>query len=1076
MSRSRTIVAMLAWVSAWSLAGGWRAEEASGQEKPAAAVSSPEAVQLYRDAANFQNNKAFELAVEEWQKFLKNHPKDPLAAKAQHYLGVCQLQLKEVEAAVASFEAVIKNHPKFELLEDTYLNLASSQYSLAAGGKADQYAKAADTFAALIKQYPKGKYLEEALFYQGEALYAQGKKEEAVAAYDRLVKEFEKSARRADTLYALGVTQEELAKYADAGKTYDIFLEEFATSPLATEVRMRKAETVLQAGDVAAAERLFAEVAAVKDFASTDHALYRQAFCQAKLDNYAAAGATYAKVATDFPKSAYVADATLSAGRCLYRADKPAEAAAWLQKAVDAKNASSPEAAHWLCRILIKTGKAAEAADLAGKQLAAGGEGPFVANLKLDQADALYEIPDKRPEALALFASFAADNPKHELAAQALYNAAFTALEIKQFDEGLKHATAFLAEYPEDMLLPDVKYVAAECNLQLKKHPEAESLYKDLTANHASHADIDSWRVRLGLVSYLQKKYADAIANLSPVVAMLKAPDAVAEAQFLIGASQFYTDKFAEAESAFKASLAANPKWRQSDEAFLLIARSQVRIGKADAAKTNLARLLTDYPETTLADQVHYRLGEIAYAADDHETAIAEYDTVATKFGESAFAPFALYGKGWAQLKSKQFPEGAESFTALLTKFPEHQLKADSQLARAMCRRQAGDPKGALADLDEYLKTNPNPAKKSDALYERGLAQVAGNDFAGAIATLDGLLKADPKYAAADKVLYEIGWANKSQEKHAEAVAFFAKILAEHPNSPLAAEAAFHVGEDQYDKKQYPEAAKSYAAVKAKSPGGELGEKAAYKLGWANFQQKEYAEALTEFSEQLAAFPQGPLAADAVFMKAECLFRQEEYKEAWPAYQAAAKTKASSPAIEVLTLLHGGQSAAQLKLWDESLQLLSAIPEKYPETPLLAEALYESGWAKQNLGQNDEALKDYEAAATKSRDQVGARARFMMGELHFAAKKHDDAIKEFQRAMFGFGGEQATPETKNWQAKSGYEAGRCAEVQIAEAKEAAAKQKAIADAKRMYTFVAEKHPSHALAAEAKKRLDVLNKL
>src|SRR5687767_2145806 len=110
--------------------------------------SSPEAILAYREAANLQNNGAFDVAAEEWQKFLKDFPKDPLAAKAQHYLGVCQLQNKQVEAAAASFEAVIKNYPKFELLEDTYLNLASSQYSLAANGKADFYPKAAATFAS----------------------------------------------------------------------------------------------------------------------------------------------------------------------------------------------------------------------------------------------------------------------------------------------------------------------------------------------------------------------------------------------------------------------------------------------------------------------------------------------------------------------------------------------------------------------------------------------------------------------------------------------------------------------------------------------------------------------------------------------------------------------------------------------------------------------------------------------------------------------------------------------------------------------------------------------------------------
>jgi hypothetical protein len=49
-------------------------------------------------------------------------------------------------------------------------------------------------------------------------------------------------------------------------------------------------------------------------------------------------------------------------------------------------------------------------------------------------------------------------------------------------------------------------------------------------------------------------------------------------------------------------------------------------------------------------------------------------------------------------------------------------------------------------------------------------------------------------------------------------------------------------------------------------------------------------------------------------------------------------------------------------------------------------------------------------------------------------------------------------------------------VQINEAKDAAEKTKHINDAKRFYTFVADKHPQHELAADAKKRLDVRSKL
>ncbi|MDX1944560.1 MAG: tetratricopeptide repeat protein, partial [Pirellulaceae bacterium] len=507
----------------------------------------------------------------------------------------------------------------------------------------------------------------------------------------------------------------------------------------------------------------------------------------------------------------------------------------------------------------------------------------------------------------------------------------------------------------------------------------------------------------------------------------------------------------------------------------LILGRTQAAQNKKDEARQSFAKLIADYPESQSLGEAHYRSGEVAYGAGDFKAAAAEYEAVVAKWVDGLFGPYALNGKGWSHFKLKDYPPAVESFTSLLTKFPDHQLKADGLLGRAMSRRQAGDAKAAIADLDDYLKTNPDQAHKSDALYEKGLAQVALNDFAGAITTLDDLLKADAKYAAADSVLYEIGWAYKSQEKHAEAVPVFARLAAEHPDSSLAAEAWFHVGEDKYEKKDYAAAAKAYASAKKKGTG-DLVERTDYKLGWAHYQLKEYDQALAQFNDQLANFGSGSLAADATFMKAECLFRLENYKEAWPAYQAALKTKASTPAIEVLTLLHGGQAAGQLKLWDEALKLLTTIPTKFAESPLVAEAHYEIGYAQENSNQPDEALQSYEQAATLSRDQVGARARFMMGELYFGQKKYDEATREFQRAMFGFGGEAATPETKNWQAKSGYEAGRCAEVQIATAKDAAAKAKQIADAKRFYTFVTEKHAAHELAAEAAKRLAALGKL
>ncbi len=1045
------------------------------QAQDAGAESSDEAKLAFNGAVNAQKNGFFEPAAGQWQKFLKDFPKDPLAPRAQFHLGQCQLQLKQFAEAADNFAAVIKDHPKFTFLEDAYQNLASAEYSLGVAGNREMFQRAANHFAELVKQFPKSRHAEEAIYFRGEALYSLDKKPEAIEAYQQLLKDFPETGRRAEALYALGVTQEELGQYPEAGMTYDAFLKDFADNPLATEIRMRKAETILQSGDSETAAKMFADVAATKDFAAADHALMRQAFALAKQEKFAEAGVVYAKVVIDFPKSASAPEATMAAGRALYRAGNFARAAQWLEAAIKAKSPDSVEAAHWLARIHLRDKQPQKAADLADQLLQQGGDSPYLINLQMDKADALYELEGKRPDSLALYAKIATDQPQHEIAPQALYNAAFAALDLKQFDAALQHCAAFRKAYPDNRLIGDVNYVAAECNLQLKKYPEAETAYRELIDKHADHPDAALWQVRLALAQFLQKKYDETIQSLAGAEKNLKAPEQVAEANYLRGASQFFTDKFADAAKSLAASQEAAPNWRQADETLLLLARSQQKLGQSDDAKQTINKLLTDFTNSALLDQAHYRLGEFSYASNDFKSAATEYGVVAEKFPESAFAPYAFYGKGWAHLKLKELEPATQSFTSLLDQHGDHALAADARLGRAVSRRQGGDFKGALEDLDTFLKSDPNETNRTDALYEKGLTQVGLNDFPAAVATFEELLKDHPNYEAADKVLYELGWAFKSQEKHAEAVPVFQRLASEFPESGFAAEAWFHVGEGAYDAKKYSDAVAAYESSLGKKPSDELAEKATYKLGWSQFQQKQYADALKSFDQQLASYPAGPLAADGLFMKAECLFRQDNFKEALPAYQAAAKAKASSPTIEQLTLLHGGQSASQLKDWKTAQELLSQIPEKHPQSPVLAEAHYELGWASHQAGDSEAALKDYAVAAEKSRDHVGARARFMMGEVHFEKKDYDTAIREFTTAMFQYGGDNASSETKNWQAKAAYEAGRCSEVQIMGAKDAA-RAKLIADAKRFYGFVVDKYPDNELAAQAKKQLEKLAKL
>jgi TolA-binding protein len=342
-----------------------------------------------------------------------------------------------------------------------------------------------------------------------------------------------------------------------------------------------------------------------------------------------------------------------------------------------------------------------------------------------------------------------------------------------------------------------------------------------------------------------------------------------------------------------------------------------------------------------------------------------------------------------------------------------------------------------------------------------GLANVGLGKNGPAIASFDAILKQDPNYNAADRVLYELAFAQLAEKQDDAAADSFARLVKEHPASPLAPESSYCVGEQQYQAKHYPQAAEAYSAAVSKAGKSELGEKAGYKLAWAFFQQSQYDKAQQSFEHLVSEFPMGPHLSDGQFMAAECLLRQGKFEPAYAMYMKFVANPTGSKDSQARALLHAGQCATQLKKWTEGAQLLERAAKEFPDDPNSAEIAYELGACKQNLGDEAAALKLYETAADSQRE-VGARARFMMGEIMFGKKDFREGVKQFMKVAYGYGYPNASDATKKWQADAVFEAGRCFE-----------NLKQIDQAKKSYTEVIEKYPQSPRVAPAKTRLEAL---
>jgi TolA-binding protein len=1028
---------------------------ASAQQANEAKPRSDAATRQFAAAAALQNREQYDLAADEWAKFLKTHAGDPRADRAQYYLGICRLKNKQYAEAAAAFGELVSNYPKSEQLASGWLHLGLAQYNLAVAGQAEMYPKAAETFASVLSKYPQSKEVAQAAFYRGESLYALGKKEDAAKLYAEVLEKHPKDALVSEALYALGVTQEELGHAAAAGATYDAYLKQFASQPHATEVTLRRGETLFAQKQFDAAAKWFA-AAAKPDFKDADVAVFRQAAALYELHKYADAAALYASLPEKFPQSKHRQAARLAAGKCDYLAGRFEQARDALAKSLAEGGPTATEAAHWLARSYLKEQKPDEALKViesALPQAAAPNQSAFGVQLAFDRADALYDQPARRRDAVSAYGELAQKHPQDALAPQALYMAAFASLNLGDGAAALGFCDQFLKQYADRELAADVDYVGAESELLVGRFAEAVARYDRLLNKYPRRSDAPSWQVRRGLALFLQKRFSDVVAALSPLLPSLAGKPLLAEASYLVGSSQNELKQYDAALKTLAPGLNAEPKGRHAADILLAMALAERRLNQPAKAKEHLEQLITQFGDSPALDRAHFRLAEDAYAAGDSATAQAEYRLVVEKFPASPLAANALYGLAWTQLTGRDYAGAVATLDGLLAQYAASEVVPRARYARALAREQLKEFAPAQEDVQAFLQTNPSGAEKSDARYVLGLCQVGLNQPAEAAKTFGAILEEDPKYAGADKVLYELAWARKSLDQADEAGEAFRRLAKEHAASPLAAEALYHVAEAEYQRERYAPAAAGYYEAMQKAAKTPLGEKAAHKLGWAYFRQDALDKAQQAFAYQRATWPQGALAADAAFMEAESLFKQGKYAEALPVYRQVVNP--SGKDFGVLALLHAGQAQAKLKQWPASLSTLEQAAKQFADSDYLPEVLYEEGWARQNLGQPDEALPLYEEVTAKTDREVAARARFMIGEIHFEKKNHAEAIKNFFKAAYGYGYPQ-------WQANAQYEAGRCFEVLGKKDQ-----------ARKSYQEILDKFPESDKAGLAKQRLEAL---
>jgi cellulose synthase operon protein C len=1034
---------------------------------------SAEATELYGDAANLQNNREFTVAEEEWTKFLEKFPEDPLVKRVHHYRGVCRMQSDQMAAAIEDFRAALEGDElSGDLREEGLLNLGWCHYTLGAAGESKELPPAMEAFDQLLKDHPKSVLTDQALFYAGEASYLQDKIPEAITFYQRLVEEYPKSERWPDAAYAYGVALQDAGKHEEALQVFESFQKTHARHELAPEMKLRQGESLLMKQEFAVAEPIFASLVKVAGFPAADHALFRQAYCAVAQQKFAEAARLFASLPELFPKSAYIPDAWVSAGNGYYRAENWGEALHAYAEARKARPELTAAMAHWTCRVLLKQGNGNEALQVARAALEKVTEPELKVQLLYDEADALYAIPDQRQAALEAYKKLSDTQKDNPLAGQSLYNAAYAAMDLSEYGQCTQLCEQFLQSFPEHELLADVKHLQAESLLRQGKGTEAEAAFATLIADYPDHPERETWQVQQARSLFTQRAYDKVIQLLEKTAPTMKSAAARAEGLYLIGDSQFYQRDFSAADQSLKQSLEAYADYRGTDLTLLRLAAVQKELGDEDAARGYLEKLQQRFTESDYLDRTELLLGDLDFQAGKLDEADARYTKVIETWPTHHAASLAQLGRGWVLLRRGE-PAAAETlFSGVIEKSPGEEVVWEARQARTVARHRQKKFNEALEDAQFVVTTNPKGARVDDTRYLTALCQIATNNKADAVKTLNDMISSSSGYRRMDLVLYELAWLERESNPESS-ISRFREISERYPKSPHAAEASFHQAEEFYAGKKYAEAGEIYQKLVASKARNDVREKSSYKLGWSFYHQKEWEGARQAFTRLIEDFPNAALSVDARFMIGETWFMERKYDEALDAYASLKGKELPTPASGLLLPLHAGQAARQLGKYDVAIEWLTPLGKAETDSNAKWQAKFELGQAMRQSNRRKEATAEFAEVADHRRDPLGAQARFMLGELLFGDENHVQAVREFQRLMYGYGGEKAETEIREWQVKGGLEAGRCAAIVAEKSTSPQEQREWIEKARKCFAFVLQQKPDSEEAIIAKEQMDRL---
>ncbi|MBT5691890.1 MAG: tetratricopeptide repeat protein [Opitutae bacterium] len=956
------------------------------------------ALDLYFSANGLYNRQLYELAVDQYRKFLAKYSTHGKATDARLGLALSLFSSNQRKEAEPEFRKLSTNNriAKLAPIHNFWGHCLLDQKNFLEAEKAFNWS---------VQNRPEASVKADALAGLSEALYRQQKWADLGKAATQLRQVSPKSPHVARVSYqgALGLFE---------SKDYDAAL--VLLNPLASQAlkiplgqhiiyllaeckRGKKDYTGAVQAYQTAAKGKFTELPS-KEGPYREESSYRLGYVYFLQENYSNSAKELAAFRKSFKSSKLVPQATLYLGRSYFEIKDYNNARKELSAIVQDATVGA-ESTLWLSRSYLaeKNFKGTEQA-LAGT-IARFVKSPLYPDLLFDLGTSQLE-QDKFKESAQSFQKVQVADAKGPNVASAHWLQAYSLHRAGEYTASGQVCDQFLAKYKTHENAGSAVFLKAE-NLFLQDQLAPSILsYTTFLSAYGTHEQAPVATFRLGQAHYQLKDFTKALQSLAPVLGKKHTNPALAQLYFIAGDSAFQLESWDVALRHLVTFIQEQSSAENIDVAFFKHGLAYLKKDDVPNATKTLTQFIQKYPKSIHLAHAHIELGLLHYNGDRHAEAVQLLSKVVAN---SEHYPHALYYLGYSSLKLKQPDTATTHFNKLITKHPKHELAADAMLQQGKILVGKEQFPQAIVPLQQFLQSHAAHAKADQAAFHLGIAHARQEGWAKAAPNFQKVYQNHPKSTLRDRALYEWAWCEKGQNRLPQAAAHYATFLNQFPQSPLIQDVTFELAELEFQDGKYDQSIQRLTTVLPKIQKPDLKERVLYRLGWNHYNKENLAEAAKNFEAMLTLNPKSERLVMAAYQAGEARLGLKEHTAASVHFKKAVAGGEQGDTLHEQGTIRLGETLGMANKWTDAQRTYQGFLQQYPKSKFVLQASFGIGWAMENQKQYPQAVQAYQKVLDiGGKDETTARCQLQVGECLFAQKKYAEAVPAFLKVRINF--------------------------------------------------------------------------